>query len=158
MLDLGGNVLKSLFGVATITDLHQLLLTFDELKANDAEIMYSLSNQVTSVRNLDHTARVNTKAIANLSSIVSDFIIRSHDRFGEVTRDILWLNVAIHSQSEIYMSVRQLEFSLLQLMQQVDELLAAIQSIMGGRLPMTLVNPLFLHNILRNVSLQLSEN
>ena len=69
-----------------------------------------------------------------------------------------WLNVTIHSQSEIYMAVRQLEFSLLQLIQQVDELLTAIQCILGGRLPMTLVNPLVLHNILRNVSLQLPEN
>jgi len=66
--------------------------------------------------------------------------------------------VTIHSQSEIYMAVRQLEFSLLQLIQQVDELLTAIQCILGGRLPMTLVNPLVLHNILRNVSLQLPEN
>jgi len=56
------------------------------------------------------------------------------------------------------MAVRQLEFSLLQLIQQVDELLAAIQSILGGRLPMALVNPLVLHNIMRNVSLQLPKN
>jgi len=81
------------------------------------------------MRNVDHAARVNTNAIANLSSIVRDFVIRSHDRFGDMTRDILWLNVTIDSQSEIYMAVRQLEFSLLQLILQVDELIVAIQCI-----------------------------
>ena len=69
---------------------------------------------------------------------------------------ILWLNVKIHSQSEIYMAVTQLEFSLLQLIQQVDVLLSSIQSIFGGRLPMTLVNPWILYNILCNVSLQIA--
>ena len=102
LLDLSGNVLKSLFGVATIADLHQLHLTLDELKLKDADIVHSLSNQVTYMRNVDHAARVNTNAIANLSSIVRDFVITSHDRFEDMTRDILWLNVTIHSQSEIY--------------------------------------------------------
>ena len=78
MLDLGGSVLKSLFGVAKIADLQQLHLTLDELKAKDTDIVHSLSNQVTYVRNLDHTARVNTKAIAKLSSIVSFSPIPPH--------------------------------------------------------------------------------
>ena len=56
------------------------------------------------------------------------------------------------------MAVRKLEFSLLQFIQQVDELLAAIRGILGSRLPMRLVNPLILHNMLWNVSLQLPEN
>ena len=50
----------------------------------------------------------------------------------------------------IYMPVRQLEFSLLQLILQVDELIAAFQCILGGRFPMT-ENPLDLYNVLRNV-------
>jgi len=124
LLDLGGNVLTSLFDVATIADLHQLHLTLDELKSKYADIVHSLPNRTTYMRNLDNTARVNTNAIANLYSTAKDFIIRLHDRFGKMTADILCLNVKIHSQSEIYIAVRQLEFSLLQLIQQVDELAA----------------------------------
>jgi len=56
------------------------------------------------------------------------------------------------------MAVRQLEFILLQLIQQVDEFVWSIQSILGGRFPTTLVNPWILYNILRNVSFQLPEN
>ncbi len=65
---------------------------------------------------------VEADAIANLSNIVKDVVIRSHDKFKEVTRDILWLNVTIHNQSELYMVIRQLEFALLQLTQQLSEL------------------------------------
>ena len=58
---------------------------------------------------------VEADAIANLSSIVKDVVMSSHDKFKEVTKDIMWLNVTIRNQSELYMVIRQLEFALLQL-------------------------------------------
>ena len=98
-----------------------------------------------------------SNAIANLSSIVNDVVIRSHDKLKEVTRVILWLNVTIHNQSELYMVIWQLEFAVLQLTQQLSELMGAIQCILLGKLPVNLLNPPTLHNILRNVSLHLPE-
>ena len=100
---------------------------------------------------------VEADAITNLSSIVKDVVIRSHDKFKEVTRDIMWLNVTIHNQSELYMVIRQLEFALLQLTQQLSELMDAIQCILLGKVPVNILNPTTLHNILRNVSLHLPE-
>ena len=70
----------------------------------------------------------------------------------------MWLNLTLYSQSRVYMAVRQLEFALLQLTQQIDELLAAVQYTHNGKLPVTLVNPTTLQNILRNNSLHLREN
>jgi len=87
--------------VATIAVLHQLHLPIDKLKLKDVDIVYSPSNHVTYMRILDHTARVNISVVANESSIVRDFVTRSHDRFGDTTRDTLWLNMTIQSQSEI---------------------------------------------------------
>ena len=69
----------------------------------------------------------------------------------------MWLNLTVHSHSEVYMAVRQLEFALLQLTQQVDELLAAIQYALQGKLPVTLIGPSVLHDIIRNVSFHLPE-
>jgi hypothetical protein len=43
----------------------------------------------------------------------------------------------------------------MQMIQQTDELLTAIQYVMLGKLPVNLINPTTLQNILRNVSLQL---
>jgi hypothetical protein len=67
------------------------------------------------VKKLDKITTINADAIANLSSIVKDNIIQSHDKFQQITRDIMWLNVTIYGQIEIYMAVRQLELSLLHL-------------------------------------------
>jgi len=52
---------------------------------------------------------------------------------------------------------RQLEFALLILIQQLDELSNAIQSAIQGSLSISPVNPTVLLNILKNVSLLLPE-
>jgi hypothetical protein len=84
-------------------------------------------------------------------------MINAQEKFYEINRDIMWLNVTMYSQSEIYMAV-QLEFSLLQLTQQIDGLLAAIQFMLHGKISMSLISPSVLHSILRNVSFHLPEN
>jgi len=83
-------------------------------------------------------------------------MVRSHEKYKQVTRG-MWLNITVFNQSELYMAVRQLEFSLL-LIQQIYELFAAVQSLLQGRLRMSVVNPTTLHGILWNVSLNLPEN
>jgi regulator of replication initiation timing len=65
------------------------------------------------------------------------------------------LNVTVYAQSELFSSIRQLEFSLLRLIQQLDELSNSIQSAIEGSLSISLLNPTVLLNILKNVSLQL---
>ena len=42
----------------------------------------------------------------------------------------MWLNVTLHSQSDLYMIIRQLEFALLRLIQQIDQLFGAMQYIL----------------------------
>jgi len=89
------------------------------------------------VKKLDKIIAINADAFANLSSIVKDNIIQSHDKFQQITRD-MWLNVTIYGQSEIYMAVRQLEFALLQLTQEVDDLLIVTQCAIQGNLSVKL--------------------
>jgi hypothetical protein len=66
--------------------------------------------------------------------------------------------MTIYNHSVLFLVIRQIEFALLQLTQQVDELLAALQHILLGKLPITIVNPKTLHDILRNISFCLPEN
>jgi len=54
--------------------------------------------------------------------------------------------------------IRALEYALLQLTHQVDELLMDVQYTLSGKLPITNVGPNVLYSILRNISLCLSEN
>ena len=115
LVDFGGAVLKTLFGTATVSDIHDLHEVISELQSSQRDVIHSISKQVTYIKNLATITGVEADVIANLSSIIKDVVIHSHDKFKEVTRDILWLNVTIHNQSELYMVIRQLEFALLQL-------------------------------------------
>ena len=55
-------------------------------------------------------------------------------------------------------AVRQFEFALLLMLQRINELLEAIQSVIQGKLAITLINSSTLQNILRNVTLNLPES
>jgi len=156
MLNVGGKILKALFGTATMSDVYHVHRALNEIQRKEADIVHSVTNQMTYIRNLDLSSRVNSQAISNISTVVKDCIVQSHDRFYELTRD-MWLNLTVYSQSKVYMAVRQLEFPILQLERQVDEL-AAVQYALSGKLPITLINPETLRGILCNISLHLPEN
>ena len=158
LINFGGAMLKALFGTAVDSDITSLHNNFDELQLRQQDIVHSVANQLTYIKKLDTITSVNADAIANLSGIIRDDMIKSHDKFREITRDILWLNMTIYGQSALFMTIRQLELAVLQLTQQLDELMDAIQSIIMGKLPVNLINPTTLHNILKNVSLHLPEN
>ena len=67
----------------------------------------------------------------------------------------MWFSVTVYAASELFSTIRQLEFALLRLIQQLDELSNAIQSVIQGSLSICLLKPTVLLNILKNVSLQL---
>jgi hypothetical protein len=147
-------MLKALFGTAVDSDITSLHNNFDELQSTQQDIGHSVANQLTYIKKLDTITSVNADAVANLSGIIRDDMIKSHDKFRETTRDILWLNMTIYGQSALFMTIRQLELAVLQQTQQLD----AVQSIIIGKLPVNLMNPTTLHNILKNFSLHLPEN
>jgi hypothetical protein len=90
LLNLGGTILKTLFGIATLSDSNQLHGTINELKSKKADIVHSLANQLTYVKGLGQNTRVNADAILNMSSIVKNELVQSHDRYVQITRDVMW--------------------------------------------------------------------
>jgi hypothetical protein len=144
-----------LFGIATVSDLRTLHETLDDLQARDSDMAHSLKSQVTYVQALDRNVRVNTEAISNLSRVMKDALPWSHDL--QLHRDIAWLNHTIYNHSYLLLAIRQVEFALLQLTLQVDEMLAAVQYVMLGKLPINFIGPQFLYSILRNISLKLPD-
>ena len=110
------------------------------------------------MRGLKQNTRVNADAISNMSAIVKKELVQSHDRYVQLTRDVMWLNLALFNQSSLFTVVRELEFALIQLTHQVDELQMAVQHSLSGKLPLTILSPNILHSILRNISLCLPEN
>ena len=80
-------------------------------------------------------------------------MVQSHEKYQQAVRDILWLNITLFGQSEMHTAIRQLECTLFQLVQQVDELFNVVQCAMQVRLSIELVNP----RVLQNISLVLPE-
>ena len=158
LIDFGGAVLKTLFRSAIFCDVHEMHEVFNELQGSQTDAIHSISKHVAYKKQLDALTGVNSGTIANLSSIVKDVVIHSHDKFKDVTRIILWLSVTIHNQSDLYMVIRQLEFDLLHLTQQLSEVMDAISYILRGKLPVDVLNPTTMHNILRNVTFHLPES
>jgi hypothetical protein len=102
LIDFGGTVLRSLFGTATVWDIHLLHDVLNDLELKNSDISHSLSSQLTYVKDLSATTKFNSEAIGNLSDIIKDNVVQSHDRFQQVTIDVLWLNVTLHSQITLY--------------------------------------------------------
>jgi hypothetical protein len=67
LIDVGGTLLKTLFGIATVADLSDLHTTVDDLHRKENTIVHSLNQQFTYLKQLDGTVRFNHEAVANLS-------------------------------------------------------------------------------------------
>jgi len=89
---------------------------------------------------------------------MKDNVVQSHGRFQETSRNIAWLNDTLRHQSELYIHIRQLEYSLMLAVQQIGELFSSVQYALLGKLPVSLVTPVTLHSILTNIPLNLPEN
>jgi len=155
LFNIGGSLLKTIFGTATTFDTDQLRETFDKLQLQNSDIVHSLNNQVTLVKKLSLAAEVNADTVMNLTSIVKDNVVQSHEKFSQIARDLMWFNITVHAQSELFTTIRQLEFALLRLSQQLDELTTVVQCAISGTLPINFITPTVLLGILKNVSLQL---
>jgi len=91
-----------------------------------------------------------TEALVNLSNILKDSVVQSHSKFQDIAKDITWLNNTMLHQSDLFLQIRQLEYSLL-LVQQISDLFSSGQYVPLGKLPVSLVSPATIHSILTNI-------
>jgi len=91
LINFGGTMLKALLGTAEDSDITSLRNNFDVLQSRQQDSVYSVANQLTYIKKLDTITSVNGDAIANLSGIIRDDMMKSDDKFREITRDILWI-------------------------------------------------------------------
>ena len=100
LFDLGAVVLKNLFGSA-MSDVHVLDDVVTDLQLENTEIVDSLENKLT---RLSTSSKANAEAMVNLSTVLRDQVIQSHDELQNFARDILWLNASLFGQSTLYTS------------------------------------------------------
>jgi hypothetical protein len=82
-----GQVLKAPFGTAVISDITSLHLVSDKLQQQQqqSDIVHSLTDQVTYIEDVDKNTRLNQETIRNLSTVVKNNMIASHDRIQQIT-------------------------------------------------------------------------
>jgi hypothetical protein len=68
LIDSGVTILTTLFGTASLTDIHSLHETLDQLKSRDSDIARFLSSQISYIKNLDSTVKINSAGIAKFSN------------------------------------------------------------------------------------------
>jgi hypothetical protein len=157
-MNLGGSVLRPLFGTATMADLHRLHEAMGELQDKNSEVAHPFSKQVTFIRNLNSVASLNTEALVNLSTLVKDNMVQSYGRFQETSKDIDWLNNTLQHRRELCIHIRQLQYSLMLVVQQIGELFSSVQYALLRSLPVSLITQVTLPSILTNISLNLPDN
>ena len=116
-------MLKQIFGTATVTGVYALHEELEELRQRNSDIAHSVSYQLSYVKDL---GKVNAEAIANLSSVIKEQMIQSHDQILNIDNDMFWLNATFYTANSMFTVIRQLEFTLTQLIKQMDGLLDAV--------------------------------
>jgi len=119
LINFGVAMFKVLFGTAVDSDITSLHNSFDELQSRKQDIVHSVANELTYIKKLDTITSVNADAIANLIGIIKNDMIKSHDIFREITRDILLLNMTIYGPCALFMTIQQFQLAVLQLTQQL---------------------------------------
>jgi hypothetical protein len=153
LLNAGGLLLKSLFGTATSIDVDKPHATVNELHHKQGDITHSIDKQVTYFRHLDDTVTFDHQGILNLSSVIQNFARSTRNTFQEVSSKFDLASKLREAAAEI----RKLEFALFCLETYTDEYMVAIQTVITGKIPVNIIKPSILQNILKNISLNLPE-
>jgi NACalpha-BTF3-like transcription factor len=102
--------LKVLFGTATGMDLSELHNAIDVMQRKEDTIVHSLNQQVTYLKQLGDTVKLNYQAIANFSATLKGIAFKAQEGFQEVSTRLSRNSQLIEAPTVI----RQLEFALTQ--------------------------------------------
>jgi hypothetical protein len=154
LINAGGSLLKVLFGVSTVADIESLRSTVDKLHRKEDTIVHSLNQQVTYLKQLDESVKFNSQAIGSLTNALKSVAFSAKEGLQDVASKLAWYN----KQQETATIVRELEFATAKLEISINELIDAVQIVLLGNVPMNLVKPNVLRDMLKNVTMILPEN
>jgi exonuclease VII small subunit len=141
------------FGVARVADLAELHSVISELDRKQENLGHSMERQVSYIKQLDSTVTFNHQAAANFSSGLKLLAPRTKDTFQEISSKLEWET----RKREASVLIRQLEYALTKLEASLDLLIHALQTAVGGRIPVGLVPPPILLGIPKKYFLNSSQ-
>jgi hypothetical protein len=90
LLNLGGSILRFLFGAATDIDLEQLHVAIHNLNDKQDHVAHALDQQMTYFKRMDDTINFNYHAVVNLSSVLRNHAIKTQETFQEIKSKLDW--------------------------------------------------------------------
>jgi predicted amino acid-binding ACT domain protein len=153
LINVGGTILKALFGVATLVDLGDLHTTVDVLQGKEGAIVHSLNQQVKYLKQQAGSGRFNYQAVATLSATLKEIVTKVQEDFQEVASKVSRNSKHIEAAAVI----RQLEFALPELELSIDEIMNALQYVQLGKILLNLISPIRSREMLKNVTLVLHD-
>jgi hypothetical protein len=114
LINLGGRILKTLFGTATVMDIEGLQNTVSKLHDSEKAIVHSVNQHLTYIKKLDESVTFNAQAIANLSTMMKVVAIGLNSGMSKLVSEVEGLNNSLIMQREAFVVIRQLEFALTQ--------------------------------------------
>jgi hypothetical protein len=109
-------------------------------------------------KNIGSEVKFDTQAVATLSEKVKRVMTDSQTWMNQSKIILHWLNSTMCNQTIIFTYIRQLEFALIQLEMEIQNLTNGLEFLFHGKLPINLINTNTSYSFLRNVSVLLPED
>jgi hypothetical protein len=110
---LGGRILKTLFGTATVMEIENLQNTMSKLHDSEKAIVHSVNQHATYIK-IDESVKFNAQATANLSTMMKVVAIGLKNGMSKLASELEGINNSLIMQREVFVVIRQSEFALTQ--------------------------------------------
>jgi ABC-type transporter Mla subunit MlaD len=154
-LNIGGEALKFLFGIATTQQLQELHDTVEGMKDREGDIIHAVQQQITYLKSVDEEVSQNAVGLARVARILKRVIIQALIRQKTWNDTVQNLEKLVDYQSNISRTMRELEFMVIQLQQSILRLQEGLDTSATGRLSSVLIPPHNLSKILQEVIFKL---
>jgi hypothetical protein len=153
-----GEVLKFLFGVATTQRMQELHTTVEHIKTRDGEVIHAIQKQFTYLKSIDAAISENAIGLATVARVLKNVVTKAFTYQRTVEDAVQNLKTLIYFQANISRTMRELEFTVMQLQQSAIQLQGGLEISAAGRLSSVLIHPHNLSKILQEVTLRLPQD
>lgn len=149
LINVGGTILKTLFGTMDSDDLERINSAVTELEKQTHNIIHAQDEQLTVIKKLNDRVSINSISIANLTHIVNRMVNMIESKSIESTMEWILMD------NTLARYFRFMDFIIDRAQRELDQLQESIDVTALGRLSHVLVTPSNLTQILKDITMQL---
>ena len=157
LFNLGGKILKGVFGTATESDLESLRKQLSDVAESQSEIAHVVRNSMTIVNKTIAQTNENTEAVNRLNGAASRLSAQLSALQNEVATVQAFIDLELRLTSFIETSLRHIEDALSDCEIAVEQIYTDLTTAVHGKLSLTLISPENLRQILASIQSQLPE-